>query len=217
MQPPVPISLHEIIVLIIVFFSLMVVIIATFILFLRKHNGSALTFDAIHISDLIKLILSIGSFVTVCITLTLLVLQNRVIVAQTKYTLESVQSNIFGVVTNQNLASDEIFINNPELRPYFYGGQDITEADPFYNKVQATAEYLLDYFESLTSQLRKYPLVWRQEKESWEKNIIDMFCWSPVLCRYMDGHREWYNDKLQELKRAGEKKRQQGHRRESLP
>ena len=175
MQPPVPITFHEIIILISTTFFSMVVIIGTFILFLRKHNSGAVTFDAIHISDLIKLILSIGSFVTVCIILILLVLQNQVIVAQSKYTLESVESNVFGVVTNQNLAADEIFIKNPELIPYFYGGQDITEADRLYNKVQATAEYMLDYFESLTSQLRKYPLVWRHEKESWEKTLSIYF------------------------------------------
>jgi hypothetical protein len=209
MQPPMPISFFEIIILIIVSSFLILFIIGVLILFLRKRDSDAVTFDAIHISDLIKLILSIGSFVTVCITLILLVLQNRVIVAQTKYTLESVESNVFGVVTNQNLAADAIFINNPELRPYFYEGQDITEADPLYNKVQAAAEYQLDYFESLTSQLRKYPLVWRHEKESWEKNIIDILSWSPVMCRYLDRHREWYNDNLQELKRAAEKKRQQ--------
>jgi hypothetical protein len=181
------------------------VFIGTIILFLRKRKSSVVTFDAIHISDLIKLILSIGSFVTVCITLILLILQNQVIVAQTKYTLESVGSNVFGVITTQNLAADAIFINDPELRPYFYGGQDLTEADPLYNKVLATAEYLLDYFDSLISQLRKYPLVWRHEKETWEKNIIDILCRSPVLCRYLDRHREWYNNDLQELKRFAEK------------
>lgn len=217
MQPPVPISFHEIIILISATFFSMVVFIGTLILFLRKRKSGAVTFDAIHVSDLIKLVLSIGSFVTVCVTLILLVLQNRVIVTQTQYTLESVERNVFGVVTNQNLAEDAIFVRNPELRPYFYGGQDITKADPLYNKVQATAEFLLDYFESLTTQLRKYPLVWRHEKESWEKNIIDMLCWSPVLCRYIDRHRGWYDDDLQELKRAAEKKRQQGHRQESLP
>jgi hypothetical protein len=213
MQPPVPISFHKIVILLIVFFFLMGVFFGTIILFLRKRKSNVVTFDAIHIYDLIKLILSIGSFVTVCITLILLILQNQVIVAQTKYTLESVESNVFGVITTQNLAADAMFINNPELRPYFYGGQAITEADPLYNKVEATAEYLLDYFDSLISQLRKYPLVWRYEKESWEKTIVDMLCWSPVLCRYLDRHSEWYNNDLQELKRAAEKQRQQGHRR----
>ena len=82
-------------------------------------------FEAIHVSELIKLIISVGSFVTVCVTLVFLVLQNRIIVAQTRYALQSVESNVLSTVTGRNLSADEIFLKYPELRPYFYPGKDI--------------------------------------------------------------------------------------------
>jgi hypothetical protein len=215
MHPPVPISFYHVLIWVMIFVTVLAVMITSLIVILRKR-GSAVKFDAIHISELIKLVVAIGSFLTVCITLILLVLQNRVIVAQTRYALESVESNVFGVLTGQNLASDKLFINNPKLRPYFYSGKELKETDPLYHQVVALAEYLLDYYDGLATQLRKYPAIWRAEKESWEKNLIDMLAWSPILRRYLTINREWYNDDLFALMRVAEKKRQNGATRQSL-
>ena len=159
-------------------------------------------FDPMHISDLIKLIVSVASFVTVCVTLFFLVLQNRTIVMQTKFNLQSVESNVFSTMTNQSLASDDVFLRYPELRPYFYSGKALVENDPLADKVKSAAEYYLDYFESLTTQLKKYPNLWRSEKNAWEANIIDMFAWSPVLCQYLEVNKEWYDEELMGLKKA---------------
>jgi len=216
MHPPIPISFFNVLIWVIIFLAAMGVVITGLILILRKCRSEVVKFDAIHISELIKLIVTVASFVTVCVTLILLVLQNRVIVMQTRYALESVESNVFGVITTQNLAGDEIFIKNPKLRPYFYSGKDIKEADPLYQQVVAMAEYLLDYYDGLTTQFKKYPSLWRYEKESWEKNLIDMLTWSPILRRYLTANRDWYNDHLFALMRVAEKKRQDGETRQSL-
>ncbi len=217
METPAAIGFWEIIILIAFFVTSMVVMFTTLILILRRRQSKAVKFDAVHITELIKLIISVASFVTVCITLVFLVLQNRIIVAQTRYALQSVESNVFSNVTGQNLSGDDIFIRYPELRPYFYLGKDISAGDPLAERVKATAEYLLDYFDSQTSQLKKYPNIWRYEKGSWETNIADMFAWSPVLCRYLEANKEWYADDLMLLKNAGEKKRQGGGRQQVLP
>lgn len=216
MVTPAPISFFQVLILVLFFLSFMAFMITALILVLRKRKSEAVKFEAMHISDLIKLIISSLSFVTVCITLILLVLQNRVIVMQTQYASESVKSNVFGSVTTQNLTSDDICLKFPKLRPYFYSGKDLTENDPLYHQVYAAAEYLLDYYDSLATQLKKYPALWRQEKGSWEANIIDMFAWSPVLCRYLEVNKAWYNDDLFELKTAGETKRQKGEKRQRV-
>ena len=83
--------------------------------------------------------------------------------------------------------------------------------------MKATAEYILDYFDSQSTQLKKYPHIWRTEKGAWEANITDMFAWSPVLCRYLEANKEWYGDDLLILKNAAEKKREDGARRQILP
>ncbi len=211
MNLPGPISFFEVMILVAFIAASIAIIITTLILLLRKRNTKSVRFDPIHISDLIKLIVSVASFVTVCVTLFFIVLQNRTIVMQTKYNLESVESNVFGTMTNQSLASDDVFLRNPELRPYFYSGKALIKNDPLADKVKSVAEFYLDYFESLSTQLRKYPNIWRFEKNAWEANIIDMFAWSPVLCRYLEVNKEWYGEELMGLKKKGEAKRRQGY------
>jgi hypothetical protein len=210
MDQPVTISLFNVFLMMIIIAGSIGLSIAVMVILLRKRHSQAVKFDPMHISDLIKLIVSVASFITVCITLILLVYQNRTIVLQTRYSWQSVESNVFGIVTNQTLAEDQLFVNAPELRPYFYHGKLITETDPLAERVKAAAEYLLDYFDSQATQLKKYPNLWRSEKDAWEANIIDQFAWSPVLCWYLEVNKTWWSDELYALKGKGEKKRQQG-------
>lgn len=217
MGTPAPIGFFELIFLIVFFVVAIGTMIITLILILRRRHSKVVKFEAIHVHELIKLIISIASFVTVCVTLVFLVLQNRVIVAQTKYASQSVESNVFSTITGQNLGTDDIFLRFPELRPYFYQGRDAKEGDPHYERVKAVAEYLLDYYDSQSSQMKKYPSLWRSEKGAWEANISDMFAWSPVLCRYLEANKNWYGDDLLLLKKAGEEKRKLGRSRQVLP
>ncbi len=217
MGTPAALGFAEVVILIVFFVSSMAVMFASLIWILRKRQSKVVKFEPIHINDLIKLILSVGSFVMVLVTLVFLVLQNRIIVTQTKYASESVESNVFSTVTSQNLLTDDIFLKYPKLRPYFYLGKDVKEGDPLSEQVKAAAEYLLDYYDSQTTQLQKYPGIWRYEKGSWEANISDMFAWSPVLCRYLEANKAWYGDELLNLKVAGEQKREQKSRQQILP
>jgi hypothetical protein len=214
---PAILSFFDLILLVALFAAFMVIVITVLILVLRKRHSKVVSFEAIHIAEVIKLIISAGSFITVCITLILLVLQNHTIVTQTRYALESAKSHVFGLVTTYTLASDELFIKYPELRPYFYQGKDIHPSDPHYPKVLAAAEYLLDYFDSLETHLKKYPNLWFSEEKTWESNTIDMFAWSPILCRFLEGTKNWFSEDLYKLKVAGEEKRRQGHVRQVLP
>lgn len=177
---------------------------------LRKTRPQAMALEAIKVHELISIIISTLYFITVCVTLLLLIIQNQNISMQTKFALESLEGNVYGLVMNQTLAQDELFIKNPETRPYFYQSQDIQPDDPRYYKVLATAEYLLDFFDSLEKQLKRYPHLWIHEQKTWEANTIDMFAFSPILCRYLDATRAWYSDRLYALKTEGEKKRRQG-------
>jgi hypothetical protein len=217
MGTPAALGFYEVLILIGFFVFFFAVMFGTLILVLRRRQSKAVKFEAIHVSELIKLIISVGSFVTVCITLVFLVFQNRIIVAQTRYASQSVESNVFSSVTGQNLQTDEIFLRYPKLRPYFYLGKDVEAGDPLSDQVKAAAEYLLDYYDSQTSQLQKYPNIWRYEKGSWEANISDMFAWSPVLCRYLEANKDWYGEDLINLKTAGEKKRRNGRRQQIMP
>ncbi len=217
MEPIAPISFSQVLILMAIFLAAMVVMFIVLVLVLRRRQTKAVIFEAIHINDLIKLILSMGSFVMVLITLVFLVFQNRIIVTQTRYAAQSVESNVYSTVTSQNLGTDELFLKYPELRPYFYGGKQLNEDDPHSAMALAAAEYLLDNYDAQMMQLKKYPGLWRSEKGSWEANISDMFAWSPLLCRFLEAHAAWYGDDLIALKTAGEKKRDNGGRQQILP
>jgi hypothetical protein len=142
--------------------------------------------------------------------------QNRNIAIQTQFALQSLEGNVYGQVMSQTLAQDELFIKNPETRPYFYESKELHPDDPLSYKVLATAEYLLDFYDSLEKQLKHYPHLWIHEQKTWEANIIDMFAYSPVLCRYLDTTKEWYSDSLYALKTEGEKKRRQGFNKQKI-
>jgi hypothetical protein len=216
MNQPVNISLFNVFLMILIIAGSIGIGLAVLIILLRKRHSQAVKFDPIHIAEWIKLIVSVASFVTVCVTLILLVYQNRIIMLQTGYSWQSVESNVFGIVTNQTLAEDQLFVNAPELRPYFYHGKLPTAHDPNTQKVKAAAEYLLDYFDSQATQLKKYPNLWRSEKDAWEANIIAQFAWSPILCWYLEVNKIWWSDELFALKQKGEEKRQRGHTQQPL-
>lgn len=209
-----PISFYQVFILVVIIAASIAISITTLILILRMRHSHAVKFEPIHVTELIKLIITLGSFVTVCITLILLVMQNQVIVIQTKYTHQSLESNVFGTLTNQVLATDDLFIKDPDLRPYFYYGKIVTENDPLAEKVKATGEYFLDFYDSQVAQLKKYPNLWRSEKDAWEAGIIDQFAWSPFLCWYLEINKAWYNEGLLLLKQKGEEKRQKGFKRQ---
>lgn len=203
-------GLYELLLIIAIIAVTVFALIAAGLIYLRRTRPQAVALEAIKVHELISLIISILYFITVCVTLILLIVQNRNISMQTKFALESLEGNVYGLVMNQALAQDELFIKNPEMRPYFYEGKELTAGDPLYHKVLSTAEYLLDFYDSLEKQLKRYPYLWIHEQKGWEANTVDMFSWSPVLCRYLDSSREWYSDSLYALKTAGEKKRRQG-------
>jgi hypothetical protein len=217
MSPFSAIDVNQIILLVMLVIALFIILIFASIFILRKKRPQIVALEAIKIHEFISLCISFLYFIIVVITLIVLIYQNKIISTQANYALQSVEGSIYSNITTQSLAEDQIFINNPELRPYFYGGKELEPNSPLRHMVRGTSEYLLDYFDSLQSQLKKYPNLWIHEKREWQANTIDMFAWSPELCRYLDATKDWYSPELYALRVAGEKKRQEGYTRQILP
>jgi hypothetical protein len=217
MFPPESINITQIIIIFLSVILCFFIIIFATLFYLHKKKPQAVALEAIKVHEFISLCISFFYFVTVVVTLIVLIYQSKIISMQTSYALQSVEGSIYSNITAQSLAEDEIFINHPELRPYFYAGKELEQNDPLRHKVHATAEYLLDFFDSLESQLRKYPNLWIHEKREWEANTVDQFAWSPALCNYLDATKDWYSEELYALRKAGEKKRQQGFKAQYLP
>jgi hypothetical protein len=211
MFPSETIDIFQIIFIFVSIIVLFFIFLIITLFYIHKKKPQAVALEAIKVHEFISMCISFLYFVTVVVTLIVLIYQNKIISMQTSYALQSVEGSIYSNITSQSLAEDKIFIDNPELRPYFYEGKMLEPNDPLKYKIWATAEYVLDFFDSLESQLKKYPNLWIHEKREWEANIVDQFAWSPELCRYLDATRDWYSQELYALRVEGEKKRQQGN------
>ncbi len=78
-----PISFFQVLIMVLIFLAAVAGMFYGLVLVLRKRQSQTVKFDPIHISEVVHLIISVGSFIIVCITLVVLVMQNRIIVAQT--------------------------------------------------------------------------------------------------------------------------------------
>jgi hypothetical protein len=144
-------------------------------------------------------------FVTVVVSVYLIMHQTREMSSQTQCLIDSLASNVYQNVTLQIFALDEIFIDHPELRPYFYSGKDISEGNPDYQRALATAEFILDLFGTSFDLMPQYPKNW-SSGDAWKAYIQQTFASSPILCWYLDEHIDWYHTEMVDLRQAATRK-----------
>jgi hypothetical protein len=100
--------------------------------------------------------------------------------------------------------ADELFLDHPELRPYFYDGWPVpdeildlpapaawppSEAGVARSQLLAAAEYYLDLLESIWDNVAPLP---DDDRESWREWIHDMFESGPILVAYIERYHWWY-------------------------
>ncbi len=92
---------------------------------------------------------------------------------------------------------DELFIDYPHLRKYFYDGETIDPAHVDYDKVVSIAYYLLDYFASMLIHQREFEKL--VIKDWWEDWVKESFKTSPILCQCLIQRKAWYLDELHQI------------------
>jgi len=103
-------GLQELLLLVAIIGITIFALIAAGLFYLRRTKPQAVALEAIKVHELISLVISILYFITVCVTLFLLIIQNQNIGMQTKFALESLEGGVYGQVMTQTLAQDELFI-----------------------------------------------------------------------------------------------------------
>jgi hypothetical protein len=113
----------------------------------------------------------------------------------TKSVRNSVQQNMLSLVTGL----DRVFVDNPELHPYFYECLEIKEDpnDRRYQQVFATAVQTLDVLDIAESQINRFSEDW-DTPQAWENWINDSFTHSPVLRQVLHKHISWYGKGLKD-------------------
>ncbi len=147
--------------------------------------------------EIMSLVFSTAGFITVIVTI-------RQLIDQTSHLRRTVLTNATEIISSFTLEVNKVFVDHPELRPYFHSGQDISDDHPEHNRALAVAELLLDYCDTIIEQKGRLPEIWPTEEATYaHRYTVDMFKQSPILCRFVETHSSWYSDTLMALMSEG--------------
>lgn len=138
--------------------------------------------------EVISLLISLAGSIGVVVSLFLVYRQTTIFNRQL---MESVSQS----VTNYSLEVSRLFLQHPDLRPYFFAGQPIEESHPDYLRAEAVAEVMLDIFWTMMSEVKHMPdASWTDEaaREQWTNYMGDCFATSPLLTNFLRRRQDWY-------------------------
>lgn len=91
---------------------------------------------------------------------------------------------------------DRLFIDRPELKPYFYRAKPLDRDDPEYDRVMTVAELftdLMDYVTVVEPALPEY------EWGSWKCFFRELVETSPALQQFLQEYGHWYPKVITQL------------------
>lgn len=142
--------------------------------------------------EFLSLVISLGGFLTVIVTLYYLI-------QQTRHSAIVLKDTLFAPLYSQQLEISKLFIEHPEYRKYFYDGVDIDFNDSDKNsQIYAVAEHILDYFAAIIFQKKAHGDV--IDINCWTRYIKDCFAKSPILCETLETYKGWYPQELYRMK-----------------
>ncbi|SRR5579875_2885785 len=154
---------------------------------LSKFQRLYLTFSAI------GLVISALGFTAVIVSIRTAQAQMSYAAAQTR--ILSRDRSVYNVLTLHR-----IFLDHPELRPYFFEGKDLEESDPLYPQVEAVADMHLDVFAYNLDYRLVFPDdSWGRRPEGYKDYIRSRLALSPVMRRRLEQKAEWFSPYLQEV------------------
>src|SRR5260221_1706150 len=140
----------------------------------------------------VSLVISVIGFIAVIVSLWLL---NR----QTGVFKRQLMESLAQSMTNYSLEISRLFLQHPDLRPYFFEGQVIDEGHPDYLRSEALAEVMLDIFWIMMAQAKRVRgREFRNEetRSQWATYMGDCFATSPILTSFLTRRQEWYGPEL---------------------
>ena len=152
---------------------------------LSKFQRLSLTLSAI------GLVISALGFTAIIASIRTAQEQMSYLAAQTK--IQSRDRSVSNVLTLHRL-----FLDHPELRPYFFEGKDLEESAPLYPKVEAVADMHLDVFAYNLDYRLVFPDDWRRP-EGYKDYIRSRLALSPIMRRRLEKKADWFSPYLQEV------------------
>jgi hypothetical protein len=103
----------------------------------------------------------------------------------------SVQQSMVKLVTDM----DKVFVDKPELYPYFYECKEIDSSSPQYLVVSAASIQMLDLLDIADTQSSTFRDQW-DTPEAWDNWIADQLLRSPITRATLRRHHTWYGTRL---------------------
>ena len=118
---------------------------------------------------------------------------------QTQEMTKATNAGVYQNVTVSMFQIDQLFIENPELRPYFYSNLEIPKNSKLQAKVYGMAEMLIDLLDNVRIQASNMPqYAW----STWKRYFEDIFKSSPTLREHLNTRKKWYPELLGWLKNS---------------
>jgi hypothetical protein len=139
--------------------------------------------------SVVGLLISVLGFTAIIVSIRTAQVQMNHVAAQTR--ILSRDRSVSNVLTLH-----KIFLDHPELRPYFFEGKDLKESDPLYPQVEAVADMHLDVF----AYNLDYRLVFSDDcrrPEEYKSYIRSRLALSPVMRRRLETNAAWFSPYLQ--------------------
>jgi hypothetical protein len=155
--------------------------------------------------EVVSLIVSIAGSVAVIVTLWFVYRQTRIFARQTEFVARTLATSLADNINSQVEQITRLFIEYPEMRPYFYKSQPIEESHADYARAEAIAELVLDALFTISDQAKRSGELRAGQRASgnWLAYVSDSFAQSPILVKFLTERQTWYNEELVELMRLG--------------
>lgn len=113
---------------------------------------------------------------------------------QIKQVNASIKSNTDNNLYSLTIDINKFLIENPELRPYFYGDasgkeKEYDNKDLNFNKIETLADIYITFFEYIFEERKNMEIDLFNSWEEWKK---DMYKKSPAIRKHLKNHSNWY-------------------------
>jgi hypothetical protein len=132
------------------------------------------------------------AFATTASVISLLVVawQLRSLAKQTKASTQTVRAAVHLTTFTSAVGIDTFFVDHPDLRESFYGRIDGPGEQATLQRIDATAEMLLDQFMMAATQIDHMS---DDLREGWHRYTQHVWQNSPALQGFFRRHRDWYD------------------------
>lgn len=120
--------------------------------------------------------------------------------------LRSVTAQTWQVIVQEQTGISKLFVERPELRPYFHSQKSLSPSDPNYHAVMTIAEMYLDLIDGFEDgYVYQLPDMGKDgiDRILWDKYFNKLFRNSPALCVRYAELRDTYRESIERHTKPG--------------